>query len=70
MHVGLLLQKFACGGRLIFGPDVRSLIVSVFMITVPAVLFCIFVANPLIGELPGAVAVLVVAICFLVWVSV
>jgi len=29
-----------------FGPDVRSLIVSVFLISVPAVLFCIFVAQP------------------------
>lgn len=33
-------QKFCCGGRLIFGPDVASLFLSMLLIAGPAVLFC------------------------------
>lgn len=36
-----MFQKFLCGGRLIFGPDVASLCVSVLLVAGPAVSFCI-----------------------------
>ncbi|KAL2895732.1 putative protein S-acyltransferase 4 [Bienertia sinuspersici] len=34
-------NKFLCGGRLIFGPDVISLFMSTFLIAGPALTFCI-----------------------------
>ncbi|KAF5471994.1 hypothetical protein F2P56_008749 [Juglans regia] len=34
-------NKFLCGGRLIFGPDVASLFLSTFLIGGPAIAFCI-----------------------------
>ena len=45
-----LLQRFFCGGRLIFGPDARSLLLTVSMIVVPVILFCAFVSQRLIDE--------------------
>ncbi|KAI3996930.1 hypothetical protein MKX01_021206 [Papaver californicum] len=33
-------QRFFCGGRMIFGPDVGSLILSTLLIGVPALVFC------------------------------
>uniref|UniRef100_A0A7N0TKK2 S-acyltransferase n=1 Tax=Kalanchoe fedtschenkoi TaxID=63787 RepID=A0A7N0TKK2_KALFE len=34
-------NKFFCGGRLIFGPDVASLFLSIFLIAGPSLAFCI-----------------------------
>ncbi|KAH0861566.1 hypothetical protein HID58_089827, partial [Brassica napus] len=34
-------QRFFCGGRLIFGPDVNSLFLTSFLIGAPALTFCI-----------------------------
>ncbi|XP_027071939.1 probable protein S-acyltransferase 4 isoform X1 [Coffea arabica] len=34
-------NRFFCGGRLIFGPEVASLLVSTALIAVPAIAFCI-----------------------------
>lgn len=34
-------NRFFCGGRLIFGPDVASLFLSTFLIAGPAIAFCI-----------------------------
>ncbi|KAH7556863.1 hypothetical protein JRO89_XS11G0004300 [Xanthoceras sorbifolium] len=34
-------QRFLCGGRLIFGPDVASLFLTTFLIAGPAIAFCI-----------------------------
>ncbi|KAJ8769709.1 hypothetical protein K2173_005349 [Erythroxylum novogranatense] len=40
-------NKFVVGGRLIFGPDARSLIVTLLLIIAPVVIFCVFVARHL-----------------------
>lgn len=36
-----VVQRFFCGGRLIFGPDVASLFLSVLLVGGPAIGFCI-----------------------------
>lgn len=36
-----MLQKFFCGGRLIFGPEAASLFLSTFLVAGPAIAFCI-----------------------------
>lgn len=37
----LVIQKFLCGGRLVFGPDVASLFLTSFLIAAPAITFCV-----------------------------
>ncbi|KAL2565212.1 hypothetical protein AAZV13_19G093600 [Glycine max] len=34
-------NKFFCGGRLVFGPDVASLFLTTFLIAGPAIAFCV-----------------------------
>lgn len=34
-------QKFLCGGRLVFGPDVASLFLTTLLIAGPAITFCV-----------------------------
>ncbi|KAJ9547974.1 hypothetical protein OSB04_020517 [Centaurea solstitialis] len=41
----LVVNKFFCGGRLIFGPDVASVLVSIILVVGPALCFCINVHN-------------------------
>lgn len=56
-------NKFCLGGRLIFGPDVRSIFLTLFLIVTPVVLFCVFVSRSLIHEFHHHSGNLVVAIC-------
>ncbi|RVX21311.1 Protein S-acyltransferase 8 [Vitis vinifera] len=64
-------DKFLFGGRLIFGPDAKSLVVTLLLILVPVVLFCTLVASNLLDEIPdGGSAILVVAIVFTIYVLV
>ncbi|PSS19514.1 Protein S-acyltransferase [Actinidia chinensis var. chinensis] len=66
-------NKFFLGGRLIFGPDARSMIVTLLLIIVPVVIFCVFVAWHLRHEFSphnAGYAVLVVAIIFTIYVLV
>ncbi|KAL0556096.1 hypothetical protein IC582_004604 [Cucumis melo] len=66
-------NKFILGGRLIFGPDARSLIVTISLITLPVIIFCAFVARNLVHEFKpynAGYAVLVVAIVFTIHVLV
>lgn len=54
---------FCLGGRLIFGPDARSLFLTVSLIVIPVILFCAFVSQRLINELQHSLGNLIVIIC-------
>ncbi|XP_058757261.1 probable protein S-acyltransferase 6 [Vicia villosa] len=43
---------FFLGGRLIFGPDVKSIITTVFLVVAPVAVFCALVARKLMDDFP------------------
>lgn len=58
-------NKFLFSGRLIFGPDVKSLFVTIALIIVPVAIFCIFVAKHLLHRFPNhnsGIAIMVVTV--------
>ncbi|CAI9301743.1 unnamed protein product [Lactuca saligna] len=64
-------NKFFLGGRLIFGPDARSLPATVLLIIVPVITFCIFVGRHLRHQFPSYNAgstIIVAAILFTIFV--
>lgn len=67
----LLPQIFFLQGRLIFGPDVRSLGLTIFLIVAPMSVFCVFVARKLMDDYPHhlGISIMVVAVTFTVYVS-
>lgn len=62
---------FFLGGRFIFGPDVRSLFLTIFLIVVPVAVFCVFVARKLMNHFPHhlGISIMVVAVAFTLYVS-
>ncbi|KAJ4890340.1 putative protein S-acyltransferase 5 [Raphanus sativus] len=55
---------FFFGGRLVFGPDARSILITIFLITAPVTIFCVFVGRKFIDDFPHhrGVSVLAVAV--------
>ncbi|KAL6011694.1 hypothetical protein ACLOJK_002142 [Asimina triloba] len=47
---GGLVEIFFLQGRFIFGPDVKSLALTIFLIAAPATVFCVFVARKLMDD--------------------
>ncbi|GER38895.1 DHHC-type zinc finger family protein [Striga asiatica] len=59
-------NKFFLQGRFVFGPDVRSLALTIFLIVVPVAVFCAFVARKLVDDFTDhwGVSIMVIAIVF------
>ncbi|KAH7295543.1 hypothetical protein KP509_27G054200 [Ceratopteris richardii] len=53
---------FFCGGRLIFGPDVRSLLVTLVLIIGPVTIFCVFVGRHLRKDYSNGVAIMIILV--------
>lgn len=66
-----VLQRFCFNGRIILGPDSRSLLLTVSLIVVPVILFCAFVSQRLVEQFPRHIGNLIVVLCplFAVYVS-
>ena len=65
-------NKFILQGRFIFGPDVRSVFMTIFLIVAPVAVFCVFVARKMVDDFAGdwGWSIMVVAVVFTVYVSV
>ncbi|KAJ4961757.1 hypothetical protein NE237_021667 [Protea cynaroides] len=63
---------FFLQGRFIFGPDVRSLVLTIFLIIAPAAVFCVFVARKLMDDFSHhlGISIMVVAVAFTLFVLV
>uniref|UniRef100_A0A5B7BT14 S-acyltransferase n=1 Tax=Davidia involucrata TaxID=16924 RepID=A0A5B7BT14_DAVIN len=61
---------FFLQGRFIFGPDVRSLMLTIFLIVAPVTIFCVFVARKLMDDFPHhlGISIMVVVIVFTLYV--
>lgn len=66
------MQVFFLQGRFIFGPDVRSLVLTISLIVAPIAVFCVFVARKLMDDFSHhlGISIMVVAVGFTVYVSV
>ncbi|KAI6700871.1 hypothetical protein NL676_015195 [Syzygium grande] len=60
---------FFLQGSLIFGPDVRSLGLTIFLIVAPVAVFCVFVARKLMDDFPDhyGISIMVVVVVFTVY---
>lgn len=67
-----MLQIFFLQGRFVFGPDVRSLALTICLIAVPVTIFCIFVARKLVDDFSDSwgVSIIAVAIVFTIYVTI
>ncbi|CAN5970618.1 unnamed protein product, partial [Sphagnum jensenii] len=64
-------NRFLLCGRLIFGPDVQSLAVTIFLIVAPVACFCVFVGRHLLHHYGNAgIPIMVVAVVYTVYVLV
>lgn len=57
---------FFLQGQFIFGPDVRSLALTIFLIVAPMTVFCVFVARKLMDDYPDnwGISIMVFAVAF------
>lgn len=65
------LQIFFLKGRLIFGPDARSLLLTIFLIVAPVAAFCVSVARKLTDDFPHhwGTSIVVIAVVLTSFVS-
>uniref|UniRef100_A0A0C9S986 S-acyltransferase n=1 Tax=Wollemia nobilis TaxID=56998 RepID=A0A0C9S986_9CONI len=58
-------NKFFLGGRLIFGPDVRSLLPTILLIVGPVGIFCGCIASELLDKFPHHLGVLIMVVAII-----
>lgn len=65
-------NRFFLQGRFIFGPDARSLVLTIFLIVAPVAVFCVFVGRKLSDDFPDdwGISIMVVAVVFTFYVLV
>ncbi|KAK1360018.1 S-acyltransferase [Heracleum sosnowskyi] len=56
---------FLLQGRLIFGPDIRSIFLTIFLIAVPAAIFCGFIGRKLMDEYSDSFGIWIIAVAVL-----
>jgi len=61
---------FFLGGRFIFGPDVKSIFTTLFLVIAPVAVFCAFVARKFFDDFPNhsgySILILVILLTILV----
>ena len=69
--VVLFCQVFFLQGRLIFGPDVKSIFLTIFLIVAPVAVFCAFVARKLLNDFPhhSGWSIMIIVIALTTFVS-
>ncbi|XP_047342018.1 probable protein S-acyltransferase 7 [Impatiens glandulifera] len=62
-------NRFLMGGRFVFGPDARSIFMTISLIVIPIAVFCVFVAKNLMDDFPHhlGILIMVVPIVFTFW---
>ncbi|KAK1433956.1 hypothetical protein QVD17_10874 [Tagetes erecta] len=61
---------FFLGGRFIFGPDIQSIFLSIFLIVAPVVVFCVFVGRKLLDKFNHHLGILVMVIAIVLTIYV
>lgn len=66
-----LFQVFFLGGRFIFGPDVKSIFTTLFLVIAPVAVFCAFVARKFFDDFPNhsGYSILILVILLTTFVS-
>ncbi|XP_077212191.1 putative protein S-acyltransferase 7 [Tasmannia lanceolata] len=61
---------FLLEGRFIFGPDVRSLLLTILLIAAPVTIFCVFVARKLMDDYSHhlGISIMVIAVAFTLYI--
>ncbi|XP_031105279.1 probable protein S-acyltransferase 7 [Ipomoea triloba] len=59
-------NRFCLQGRLIFGPDGRSVFLTIFLIVAPVAVFCVFIARKLMDDFAGdwGISIMVIVVLF------
>ncbi|XP_047316891.1 probable protein S-acyltransferase 7 [Impatiens glandulifera] len=55
-------NRFLVGGRLVFGPDARSIFMTVSLIVIPIAIFCVFVARNLKDYFPHDTGIIIMVL--------
>lgn len=72
LSAAIYVQIIFCGGRLVLGPDVKNVVVTLVLTVAPMVLFFVFVGRYLMKDFPhhGGIAIMVMAVIHTFFVSI
>lgn len=71
IHGFSIFQEFLCCGRFIFGPDIKSIFLTIFLIVAPVAVFCAFVARKLLDDFShhSGYSIMIIVIIHTIFVS-